>query len=133
MEEFFKNNKVPEENIGFLTNSIELGRTLYCEYDIYYEIPPEKINPNDLPNIGELNLRELYEKAYESIIKNQGVLNIPRNAITSQLLYPLNPNYYEMMRVIKWCLDPTNIMHPSIIFAGEGGIDPKTIQIKMEV
>jgi hypothetical protein len=49
------------------------------------------------------------------------------------LLYPKFPNYYEMMRVLKYCMDPNNIMHPSIIFAGQGGIDPKTIQIKKEV
>ena len=133
MDKFFRNSKVPEENIGFLCNSLELGRTYYCEYDIFYDTDPKKIDSNNLPNIGDYNLRELYQKTYKAILEYGGVINLPRNIITSQLMYPLNPNYYEMMRVLKWCLDPENIMHPSIIFSGEGGLNPKTLEIKMEV
>ncbi len=132
MKKFFKSKRIPEEKIGFMTNSLEMGRTLFCEYDLFYEGAPEKINSTDLPNLGELNLYEAYEQSYKTLIEADAVINVPRNSITSQLIYPKVPNYYEMMRVLKYCLDPNNIMHPSIIFAGKGGIDPKTIQISQE-
>jgi len=133
MDEFFKTQNIDEEHIGFLLNSLEMGRTYFCEYDIYYNLPSDKIDPTALPNIGDLNLRDLYEQIYKHILDFGGVINLPRNAIVSQLLYPRNPYYYELMRVLKYCADPNNIMHPSIIFNSEGGIDPKTIQIAKEV
>ena len=133
MNEFFKSIKLPEDNIGFIANSLEMGRTYFCEYDIYYDPPAEKIDPAALPTIGEKNLHDLYEECYKTLINANAVINVPRNIITAQLLYPRVSNYYEMMRVLKYCLDPNNIMHPSIIFGGQGGIDPKTIQIAKEV
>jgi len=133
MQIFFSLNKIGEKNIGLLTNSIEMGRTYFCEYDLYYEPIAGEINIADLPNIGNLNLIELYEASYKKIIKLGGVLNIPRNTITAKLMYPLNPNYYELLRVLKYSLDPKNLMHPQAIFSGEGGINPKTIQIQKVV
>ncbi len=133
MDNFLKSVKVPEENIGFMMNSLEMGRTYFCEYDLYYETRPEKIDPSDLLLLGELNLRDLYEQSYKNLITANAVINVPRNKIIAKLIYPRVPHYYEMMRILKYCMDPNNIMHPSIIFSGEGGIDPKTVQIPKEV
>jgi hypothetical protein len=133
IDDLCKQNKVGEEKIGFMTNSIEMGRSYFCEYDIYYEIGTGKIDPDSLPNVGNLSLRELYGKLYKTIIEAGGVINVPRNPIIADLVYSRIPNYYEMMRVLKYCLDPKNFMHPSAIFAGKGGIEPKTIQITREV
>ncbi|MHA1385729.1 MAG: FAD-binding protein, partial [Candidatus Helarchaeota archaeon] len=52
MDEFFKTQNIDEEHIGFLLNSLEMGRTYFCEYDIYYNLPSDKIDPTALPNIG---------------------------------------------------------------------------------
>jgi hypothetical protein len=133
MEEFLKKSKTEEGLVGFLLNSLEMGRTYFCEYDLFYDTAPKKIEPESLPQPGELNLLELYEQSYKTIIEAGGVINVPRNSIISKLLYPRVANYYEMMRVLKYCVDPANLMHPSSIFAGEGGLDPKTIQIAKEV
>ncbi|MHA1268829.1 MAG: FAD-binding protein [Candidatus Helarchaeota archaeon] len=135
MNSFFKKNNIDEDNIGFLINSIELGRTFFCEYDIFYNESPEKITPDSLPNIGNFNLLDLYKRIYELIIDSGGIINLPRNTIVSDLIYqrPQLKNYYDMIRIIKYCLDPTNIMHPTILFNGKGGIDPKTFHIQKEV
>jgi len=133
MNEFYNESGVEDENIGFLINSLEMGRSYFCEYDLYYEIPREQIDSASLPNIGNLSLRELYEKAYRTLFEGGAIINIPRNGIVAQLIYPRIQEYYEMMRVLKFCLDPNNIMHPSMLFNGEGGIEPKTLQIPKEV
>lgn len=128
MNQFFKTQGIDNDKIGFLANSIEMGRTFACEYQLYHE--PVKYNdPKNLPTLGKLNLRDLYEACYKKIIEVGGVINLPRNTITAKLLYPMNPNYYELLRVLKYSIDPKNIMHPQAIFSGEGGLDPKTIQI----
>ena len=131
--DLFKLHKIEEEKIGFMSNSIEMGRSYFCEYDIYYDGGSQKMDPDSLPNVGNVNLRELYEKVYKTIIEAGGVINMPRNPIIADLIYPRIPNYYEMMRVLKYCLDPKNIMHPRAVFAGRGGIEPKTVQITREV
>lgn len=133
MEDFFKKNKIDESQIGFITNSLEMGRTYFCEYQLHYNMKNGEIDENNLPNVGDMNLKDLYKTSYKRIIELGGIINIPRNKITAELLYPLNPNYYELLRVLKYTLDPKNIMHPQILFNGDGGIDPKTIQIEQVV
>ena len=133
MNEFYKHAKVEDQNIGFLINSLEMGRSFFCEYDLYYEAPPERIDPASLPNSGNLSLRELYDQSYKTLIESNAIINVPRNSIVARLVYPQIQEYYEMMRVLKFCVDPTNIMHPSMLFSGEGGIEPKTLQIPKEV
>lgn len=133
MNEFYRKLEVPEETIGFMMNSLEMGRSYFCEYDLYYEGPPEKIDPAALPNIGNCPLLELYEQSYKTLIDENVIINVPRNGIVAQLIYPRIQEYYEMMRILKYCLDPNNIMHPSMLFNGQGGIEPKTVQIPKEV
>ena len=110
-----------------MVNSIELGRTFYCEYDIFHNT--SGVNPSDLPMIGNLNLLELYKILLDVIIDSGGVLNLPRNKIISDILYKKENMkvYYNTMRIIKGCMDPTNIMHPTILFGGEGGIEPNKL------
>jgi len=122
---FLRSSNIDEqEEIGFMVNSIEFGRTYYCEYDIFHGLT--NIRPDSLPIMGNLNLLELYKNILEIIIKSGGVINVPRNKIISDILYKQESlkRYYDTLRIIKYCLDPTNIMHPSIIFGGEGGIKP---------
>jgi hypothetical protein len=115
-----------EEKLGFLANFIECGRTYYCEYDIYHGA--SKIDPSNLPHIGELDLLELYKTILREIVNSGGVINTPRNKIISDFIYTQEnlKKYYNLLRLIKYNVDPTNIMHPSIIFGGEGGINSTT-------
>jgi hypothetical protein len=110
------------ENIGFLASSIELGRTYYCEYDIFHG--SAAVDPKSLPNIGKLGLRDLYAKMYQIVMQNGGEINVPRNQIVSELVYKQEKlrDLYESLRVVKYCMDPDNVMHPSIIFNNQGGV-----------
>ncbi|MBD3404972.1 MAG: FAD-binding protein [Candidatus Lokiarchaeota archaeon] len=111
-----------DEQIGFLMNSIELGRTYFCEYDIFYG--ERNIQPDNLPMIGEVDLLQLYRGMYQTVMDNGGIINVPRNSIVSELVYKrteLQP-YYQSLRRLKGVMDPQNILHPSMLFNGEGGI-----------
>ncbi len=131
MSDFFNKVKIDCSKVGFCANTIEMGRSYYCEYDLYYDALKD-LSSKNLPMIGSLNLKDLYEQSYKRVIELGGIVNIPRNTITQKLIYPTNPDYYELLRVIKYSVDPNNIMHPSSIFNGEGGVNPKLKEKEVE-
>ena len=111
-----------DEYVGFLANSLELGRTYFCEYDFFHQ--EQEPNPDELPLIGNVTIAELYHDVATLVLDEGGVINVPRNPVISDIIYKRKElaNYFTILRKLKYCMDPTNIMHPTILFNGKGGL-----------
>jgi hypothetical protein len=98
--------KYPNEDIGHLIVPLKQGRSLYCEYDIYFSPQEEKLYD------------EIFNKAYLDIVKTGAFVDRPKGDI-AKYIYSKNPDMFNIQKRIKKNLDPSGILNPDQLIAQE--------------
>ena len=101
-----KKAKYPEENIGQLIVPMKQARSLYCEYDIYFE-------PGD-----EKKFDKFYSSSYEELVKAGAFVDRPQGNV-AEYIYSQNKPIWDIQKDIKKSLDPAGILNPDQPIAQE--------------
>lgn len=100
-----KKGKYPVADIGQLLVPIKQARSLYCEYDLYYEP-------------GEKKFEKLSDDSYLDLVKSGAFVSTPRGKI-AEYINSANPTMWELQKNIKNKLDPAGILNPDQLIAQE--------------
>ncbi len=101
-----KQKGYPVGEIGQLLIPMKQARSLYCEYDLYFESGKEK------------KYEKVYNLSYETLVKAGAFVDRPQGKI-AELIYSENPGMWELQRGIKRKLDPAGILNPDQFIAKE--------------
>jgi len=96
----------PEENIGQLLVPMKQARSLYCEYDIYFE-PGE-----------ERKFDTFFKFSYEELVKAGAFVDRPQGNV-AEYIYSQNKPIWQLQKGIKKNLDPAGILNPDQTIAQE--------------
>jgi len=89
----------PDE-VGQLLIPVKQARSLYCEYDLYFE-PGE-----------EEKYAQVYNYSYEKLVRAGAFVDRPQGRI-AEFIYSQNPTIWRLQREIKERLDPKGILDPN--------------------
>jgi len=103
--ESVKKGKYPVEDIGQLLVPMKQARSLYCEYDLYYEP-------------GEEKFKKLSDDSYLDLVKSGAFVDRPQGKI-AEYVYSSNPAMWGLQKDIKKKLDPAGILNPDQLIAQE--------------
>ena len=98
--------KYPEANIGQLLVPMKQARSLYCEYDIYFE--PGEAKKFD----------QFYNSSYEELVKAGAFIDRPQGNM-AEYIYSQNKPIWELQKGIKKNLDPAGVLNPDQPIAQE--------------
>jgi len=101
-----KKAKYPEENIGQLLVPMKQARSLYCEYDMYFEPGEEK------------KFDKFYSSSYEKLVKAGAFVDRPQGNV-AEYIYSQNKPVWELQKGIKKNLDPAGVLNPDQPIAQE--------------
>ncbi|UCD83531.1 MAG: FAD-binding oxidoreductase [Deltaproteobacteria bacterium] len=96
----------PAGELGQLLIPMKQARSLYCEYDLYFESGKEK------------EYEEIYNYSFQNLVKAGAFVDRPRGKI-AELIYSENPKMWELQKGIKRKLDPAGILNPDQLIAKE--------------
>ena len=98
--------KYPKEDIGHLIVPLKQGRSLYCEYDIYYSSDEEN------------KYSKAFDETYLDLVKAGAFVERPNGKI-GEYIYSKNPEILNIQKRIKKNLDPSGILNPDQLIAQE--------------
>jgi hypothetical protein len=96
----------PIDEIGQLIVPMKQGRSVYCEYDLYFESGEEK------------KYEDLYNYSYEKLVRAGAFVSRPQGKI-AEVIYSLNPTMWRLQREIKKKIDSPGILNPDQFIAKE--------------
>ncbi len=92
--------------VGQLVLPLKQARSLYAEFDLYFEDKEEGKN--------------IYIRAYKKVIDAGAFVDRPAGSI-AEYVYSKNPEIWKLQREVKRQLDPHNILNPHQFIARRGG------------